>query len=98
MTATAPTAEGSNPGASLTIVNGNWGATSLRAIRAVLESARDVLAEAFGKPPDAPVRVSPWNGAGSLVGMASGPTRSFSPRGTGTGVGTSTSSRTSSAT
>ena len=33
----------------------------------MLESARDVLAEAFGKPPDAPVRVSPWNGAGSLV-------------------------------
>ena len=67
MTAAASAPERSNPGASLTVVNGNWGATSLRAIRAVLESARDVLAEAFGETPDAPVRVSPWNGAGSLV-------------------------------
>ena len=67
MIATVAAPERPNPGASLTIVNGNWGATSLRAIRAVLESAGDVMAEAFGRPPDAPVRVSPWNGAGSRV-------------------------------
>lgn len=67
MIAAAAAPERPNPGVSLTIINGNWGATSLRAIRAVLESARDVMAEAFGRPPDAPVRVSPWNGAGSLM-------------------------------
>lgn len=45
----------------LTVVNGNWGATSLAAVRAVLASACDVLTEAFGTPPDAPVRVAPWD-------------------------------------
>ena len=45
---------------SLTIVNGDWGATSLRAIGAVLESAAAVLCGAFGRRADAPIRVAPW--------------------------------------
>ena len=47
--------------ALLTVENGNWGATSLRSILAVLASAAGVLADAFGRAPDAPVRVAPWN-------------------------------------
>ena len=47
----------------VTIHNGNWGATSLSAIGAVLESTASVLCEAFGRPPDAPVQVSPWDQA-----------------------------------
>ena len=46
---------------SLIIENGNWGGTSLRTVRAVLESAFDVLLDAFGKFPDAPVCVARWN-------------------------------------
>ena len=46
--------------ALVTVENGNWGATSLRAIHAVLTSAADVLIDAFGRMPDAPVRVAPW--------------------------------------
>ena len=57
----------SNPVAPLAIVNGNWGATDLRAVHAVLESACDVLSEAFGQRPDEPVRVFPWNGAHPLT-------------------------------
>ncbi len=45
----------------LIVENGDWGATSLTAIRAVLASAADTLSEAFGTPPDAPVRVARWN-------------------------------------
>ena len=45
----------------LLIENGNWGGTSLRTVRAVLESAFDVLLDAFGKLPDAPVCVARWN-------------------------------------
>ena len=45
----------------LTIENGNWGGVSLRAIRVVLESAFDVLLDAFGKLPDAPVHVARWS-------------------------------------
>ncbi len=44
----------------VTVENGNWGATSLSAIGAVLESTTSVLCNAFGRTPDAPVRVSPW--------------------------------------
>ena len=47
----------------LTIENGNWGATSLRAIRGVLSSASDVLLAAFGKKPDAAIHVAPWRRA-----------------------------------
>ena len=46
--------------ALVTVENGNWGATSLRAIHAVLTSAAEVLIEAFGRAPDAPIRVAPW--------------------------------------
>ena len=45
----------------VTIDNGNWGATSLSAVRAVLESTASVLCDAFGRAPDAPVQVSPWD-------------------------------------
>ena len=41
----------------MVVENGNWGATSLTAIHAALASAAGVLLEAFGTPPDAPVRV-----------------------------------------
>lgn len=44
---------------AVTIANGNWGATSLRAAGAVLESAAAVLCGAFGRRPDAPVHVMP---------------------------------------
>lgn len=42
------------------VENGNWGATSLAAIRAVLTSAGSALMDAFGKQPDAPVHVVGW--------------------------------------
>ena len=48
-------------GDGLTIVNGNWGGTSLRAVRAVLESAEAVLCAAFEKCADAPIRVARWS-------------------------------------
>lgn len=48
-------------GALVTVENGNWGATSLRAIHAVLTSAAQVLIDAFGRMPDAPIRVAPWS-------------------------------------
>jgi len=44
------------------VVNGDWGATSLRAVHAVLHSAALVLCDAFGRVPDAPVRVHPGDG------------------------------------
>ena len=47
----------------LIIENGNWGGTSLRTVRAVLESAFAVLLDAFEKLPDAPVRVARWSQA-----------------------------------
>ena len=47
--------------ALLTVKDGDWGATSLKEIHAVLESVCGVLVEAFGKEPDYPVRVSPWS-------------------------------------
>lgn len=45
----------------VTIENGNWGATDLLAIGALLQSAASVLCDAFGRRPDAPVLVSPWD-------------------------------------
>ena len=47
--------------ALVTVENGNWGATSLRSIHAVLASAAGVLTDAFGRAPDAPIHVAPWN-------------------------------------
>lgn len=47
--------------ALLTVENGNWGATSLRCIHSVLASAAGVLADAFGRAPDAPIQVAPWS-------------------------------------
>jgi len=47
--------------ALLTVENGNWGATSLRSIHSVLASVAGVLADAFGRAPDAPIRVAPWS-------------------------------------
>ena len=51
------------PERAVTIANGNWGATSLRAAGAVLESAAAVLCGAFGRWPDAPVHVLPGDGS-----------------------------------
>ena len=48
---------------AVTIANGNWGATSLRAAGAVLESAAAVLCGAFDRWPDAPVHVMPGDGS-----------------------------------
>ena len=45
---------------AITINNANWGATSLSAIRGVLESAYRVLTEAFMKAPVQAIRVSRW--------------------------------------
>ena len=45
----------------LPIENGNWGAASLASVHAVLESAYQVLVQAFDKHPDAPVHVAWWN-------------------------------------
>ena len=45
----------------LIIENGNWGATSLSTVHAVLKSAFDVLLDAFGKFPDYPVHVARWS-------------------------------------
>ncbi len=45
----------------LTVANDNWGATSLLAVLAVLESAYAILIDVFGTPPDAPVRVARWD-------------------------------------
>ena len=47
--------------ALLTVENGNWGATSLRAIHAVLTSVAGVLVDGFGRAPDAPIYVAPWS-------------------------------------
>lgn len=48
---------------TVTISNGNWGATSLRAAGAVVESVAAVLCGAFGRWPDAPVHVMPGDGS-----------------------------------
>lgn len=46
---------------AVTVVNGNWGLTSLSAIRAVLFSTYGVLVRSFEAAPGAAVRVSRWN-------------------------------------
>ncbi len=50
-----------NTEAALTVINGNWGLTSLSAIRAVLLSAYGVLVSSFEAAPEAPVHISHWN-------------------------------------
>ena len=48
-----------NTGAAVTVINGNWGLTSLSAIRAVLLSAYRVLVRSFEAAPEAVVHVYP---------------------------------------
>ena len=60
MTAQATSLDGV-PAFEPIVVNGNWGATSLNTIRAVLGSACNVLLNAFGRSPDASVRVARWD-------------------------------------
>lgn len=50
-----------NREASVTVINGNWGLTSLSEIRAVLFSAYGVLVRLFEAAPEAAVHVSRWN-------------------------------------
>lgn len=50
-----------NTEAALTVINGNWGLTSLSAIRAVLLSVFRVLVHSFEAVPEAPVHVSRWD-------------------------------------
>lgn len=45
----------------LCVINDNWGATSLSAVRSVLASAYEVLTDAFGALPDTQVRVGCWD-------------------------------------
>ena len=52
---------------TLVVENGNWGGVSLRAIRAVLESAYAALAEAFEKEPEDAIHLMPWNQEPPLV-------------------------------
>lgn len=50
-----------NTEADVTVINGNWGLTSLSAIRAILLSAYGVLVRSFEAAPEAAVQVSRWN-------------------------------------
>lgn len=50
----------SMPDPPITVVNMNWGATSLSAIRGVLMSVYDALTEAFESTPDSPIEVMRW--------------------------------------
>lgn len=50
-----------NAEAVVTVVNGNWGLTSLSAVRAVLLSAYGVLVRSFGAAPEAAIHVSSWD-------------------------------------
>ena len=54
-------ADASCTGERLTLANDNWGATSLRAVHAVLMSAYRVLTDGFGTTPDAAVNVARWD-------------------------------------
>ncbi|MCY4262601.1 MAG: hypothetical protein OXC97_04710 [Candidatus Dadabacteria bacterium] len=45
----------------IVVENGNWGAVSLSAIRAVVESAYAVLVHTFEKEPECIIHISPWN-------------------------------------
>ena len=57
----ADTMSASDMGERLRVANDNWGATSLVAVHAVLGSVYDVLTDAFGASPDAPVNVARWD-------------------------------------
>ena len=46
---------------AVTVINGNWGLTSLSSIHAVLLSAYRVLVSSFEAAPEAAVHVSRWN-------------------------------------
>ena len=46
---------------ALTVDNGNWNAASLKSVSEVLNSARKELLDAFGRGPDASVRVAWWS-------------------------------------
>ena len=50
-----------NKEVAVMVINGNWGLTSLSAVRAVLSSAFDVLVRSFDAVPEAAVHVSRWN-------------------------------------
>ena len=50
-----------NTEVALTVINGNWGLTSLSAVRAVLRSAYGVMVRSFEAEPEAAVHVSRWN-------------------------------------
>lgn len=50
-----------NKEVAVTVINGNWGLTSLSAVRAVLLSAFGVLVRSFDAAPEAAVHVSRWN-------------------------------------
>ena len=50
-----------NKEVTVTVINGNWGLTSLSAVRAVLLSAFGVLVRSFDAAPKAAVHVSRWN-------------------------------------
>ena len=54
----------------LVIENGNWGTTSLRAIRGVLTSAAQVLLAGFGSVPDAAIHVAPRRPAAATLESA----------------------------
>ena len=53
----------SRHGPEITVENGDWGGTSLRAVRAVLQPAAEILCDAFAKGLDHPVRVHPGKGS-----------------------------------
>lgn len=52
---------------TIEVVNLNWGATSLSAIRGVLESVYAVLTEAFAKTPSHSIRVLRWRQSNPMV-------------------------------
>jgi len=58
---------GEGPLKTLVVENGNWGATSLRAIHGVVESAYAVLVEAFEKEPEDIIHLIRWNQKHHLV-------------------------------
>ena len=80
-----------NTEAAVTIINGNWGLTSLSAIRAVLSSAHRVLVRSFEAAPEAAVHVSRWNRTIRLPCTKSAHTRFFSVRQIPTGASMCTS-------
>ena len=45
------------------VTNGDWGGVGLSALRAVLQPAAQILCDAFGRVPEAPVHVYPGSGS-----------------------------------